>query len=420
MNTRNIIRDSVTPEKEYVMDYVHLLCEPAGEMVFPLSGGSALVQVGDPVLVGQQLSEGENALSVVHCSCSGTVKAIERRSDGSKETVCVVVDNDRRFLPAEGVGRREDWMELSRSDILKKIRSAGAVGTKPKRFPTAVRLSQLDPDEVSRIIVDGSEWEPYISSDDDTLRTFSFGVVTGLRILMRLFPGAEGVILIGESRESTVNYILDAVRDAAGICVATTPDGCPMGDEKMIGRMLSGDEYSVCVTVTPTESNAVYNAVCRSEPFVRRVVTVAGTAVKNPGNYLVRTGTSCAELLKAAGGIRPGTDVGKAVLGGALTGISLSGLDVPIQKNTGALLLFADEPEERETGCIRCGKCAKICPAGLKPMLLLKAVEKGEFTRFKEKLRGSECVECGACTWICPAKRPLSQKIGYALTLAGR
>ena len=193
-----------------------------------------------------------------------------------------------------------------------------------------------------------------------------------------------------------------------------------MGDERMITRMLSGDENSVSVTLTPAEANAVCDAVCRSEPFIRRVVTVAGTAVKNPGNYLVRIGTSCVELLKAAGGVRPETDVGKAVLGGALTGISLTALDVPVQKNTGALLLFDTQTEEKETGCIRCGKCAKICPAGLKPMLLMKAAEKGEFSRFKEKLHGSDCVECGACTWICPAKQPLSQKIGYALTLSGR
>ena len=419
MNIKKNNRDSVTPEKEYVMDYVHQLCEPAGEMVFPLNGGTPLAAAGDTVLVGQKLSEGENALSTVHSSCSGTVKAVERRSDGSKETVCVVVENDRKFLPAESIACPSDWMELGRFEILEKIRMGGAVGTLPKRFPTAAGLSLQDPEDVSRIVVDGSEWEPYISSDDDVLRTFSFGVVTGLRILMRLFPGAEGVILIGENRESAVNYILDAVRDAAGICVVTAPEGRPLGDEKMIGRMLSGDESSVCVTVTPSEANAVYDAVCRSAPFIKRVVTVAGSAVRNPGNYLVRIGTSCQELLNAAGGVRPGTEVRKAVLGGALTGVSLSSLDVPVQKNTGALLLFAEEEQERETECIRCGKCAKVCPAGLMPMLLMKAAEKGEFSRFAQKLRGGECIECGACTWICPAKRPLSRKIGYSKTLSG-
>ena len=362
MKNLRLIRETVTPEKEYVMDYVHLICEAAGEMVFPLNGAAPLVAPGDEVLVGQSLAEG------VCCSCSGTVKALERRSDGSKEVLCAVVDNDRKFRTAEGIGAKCDWQELSRSDILERIRLAGAVGTDPKRFPTAAKLASLDPEDVSRVIVDGSEWEPYISSD-------------------------------------------------GGISVAVTRAGMPLGSEKLIGRLLSGGDDAVCVTVTPAEANAVYEAAALSTPFYRRVVTVAGTAVKNPGNFMVRVGTSCEELLKAAGGVRPGVSVGKAVLGGALSGTSVSSLDVPVQKNTGALLLFAEETETSESECIRCGRCAKICPAGLMPMLLLKAAEKGDLKEFS-KLRGGECADCGACSWVCPSKRPLADRISYTRRLS--
>ena len=419
MKNPTVIRDSVTPEKEYVMDYVHQICEPAGEMVFPLNGGTPLVGAGDAVLVGQKLSEGENALSTIHSACSGTVRSLERRSDGRKDTLSIVVDNDRKFLPASVTGPENGWMELGRSDILEKIRSGGALGTLPKRFPTAARIASLDPEDVPGIVVDGSEWEPWISSDDDILRTRSFGVVTGLRILMRLFPGAEGVILVGDDRQSTVSYLLDAIREAAGICIVTVPAGKPVGNEETISRMLFGDGDSPGIIVTPAEANAVCDAVCSSDPFIRRVVTVAGDAVRNPGNYLVRIGTSCSELLKAAGGVRPGVIVEKAVLGGALTGIGLPTLDVPVQKHTGALLLFAGDRDKRVSGCIRCGRCADICPVGLMPMLLLRSAERGEFSRF-DRLRGHECIECGACTWICPSKQPLSEKIGYAMNLSGK
>ena len=56
-----------------------------GEMVFPLSQhigkpAKAIVRKNDPVLVGQKLAEADGFVSAcVISSCSGTVKAVEKR-----------------------------------------------------------------------------------------------------------------------------------------------------------------------------------------------------------------------------------------------------------------------------------------------------------------------------------------------------
>ncbi|MBR6115775.1 MAG: RnfABCDGE type electron transport complex subunit C [Oscillospiraceae bacterium] len=428
MKNSIFVREALPPEKEYVLDYVHTLYEPAGDMIFPLSQRSGvtcrpLVAVGDPVLAGQQLSEcAENPALGAWSSCSGTVKAIERRPTRTGEAECIVVENDRKFRTAEGVGVRTDWMELGRAEILRRIREAGAAGSAAARYPTSARLDSLAPGTVSRVVIDGSEWEPLISSDDDILRTFAHGVVTGLRILLRLFPGAEGAILIGEDKQRALDTVWDAAEDAAGIQVVAVSAGRPLGGEAMIDRLLAWNnnsytsERACCLVETPAGANAICEAVCSGTPFFRRVVTVAGSAVARPGNYLVRVGTSCAELLAAAGGTRPGAEIKKAVMGGPITGLSLSTLDVPVQKDTGALLLLAEDGEEsaREamTECIRCGRCARACPAGLMPMLMLKAAEKCDQKEYA-RLHGAECISCGVCTWTCPAKQPLSQLFAY-------
>ena len=407
--------------KEYVGDYVHNLCEPAGELVFPLpAGAKARAAAGDPVLVGQSLAEG----ACVLCSCSGTVKAVERRPSLRGERMCVVVENDRRFTAAERIGVETDWQELSRSEILRRVAAAGVTGIDGKRFPTAGELATLTADEVSRVVLDGTEWEPWSSAESDTMRTKSFGVVQGLRILLRVFPGAEGIVLIGEEDGRAAEKLTEAIGPAGGVRLVPVGADAAPGDENVIAARFSDRaERGRCLVMSPTGANAVYEAVVPGRPAVRRIVTVAGDAVRHPGNFLVRTGTSCAELLKAAGGLRSGAGIRKAVLGGAMTGTAIPSLDIPVEMDCGALLLFerdeAAEAAEAGTECIRCGRCARACPAGLMPMLMAKAAESCDLKRYEKNLYGLECTLCGQCAAACPAGRPLTALFRYAGGLLG-
>lgn len=407
--------------KEYVGDYVHNLYEPAGELVFPLPEKAApLAAAGDPVLAGQPLAQGAEVL----CACSGTVKAVERRGARGGQRICVIVENDRKFKNVDGAGCSADWQELSRSEILRRIAEAGVPGIDKRRFPTAGKLPVLKAEEVSRIVLDGSEWEPWCSAESDTMRTRSYGVIQGMRILLRLFPGAQGVILIGEEDAASARALEYAAGPAGGISlVRISPQAAP-GDETIIAERLSdGAEEGKCLVMTPTGANAVYEAVALGQPAIRRIVTVAGDAVRNPGNFLVRAGTSCAELLKAAGGLKSGREIRRAVLGGSMTGTAITSLDVPLEMDCAALLLFdSDEAEERAktaTECIRCGRCARACPAGLMPMLMAKAAESCDLKRYEKDLFGLECTLCGQCQTACPAGRPLTDLFRYAGGLLG-
>ena len=408
--------------KEYLQDYVHGVFEPGGELVFALpKGAKATVAEGDTVLAGQRLSEGGVP---VHSSCSGTVKAVEVRPAARGDALCVVIDNDRRFRTAEGVGVKADWQEMSRAEILRRIDQAGALGVDEKRFPSALRLTSLGPDDVSRVVVDGTDAEPIVSSDTDVMRTRGYGVAQGIRIALRLFPGAEGLVLIREDNTKTIARMDEALAGTGGINVLPVDaESCP-GDETAVAALFSGgEEKKRCLVMSPSAAYAVYEAVCLGIPAFRRIVTVAGTAVKNPGNYLIRFGTSCAELVNAAGGLKAGAAVKKAVLGGSLTGTAISSLDVPFPGDCGALLLFAEDEikaaEAHATECIRCGRCARACPVGLMPMLMAKAAEKCDLKRYEKELYGLECTMCGQCVLACPAKRPLTDLFRYAGGLLG-
>ena len=146
---------------------------------------------------------------------------------------------------------------------------------------------------------------------------------------------------------------------------------------------------------------------------MERYFTVSGDAVANPRTMVVKIGTNSAELIEAAGGIKPGCTVKKVLSGGPMMGIAMSSLDVPVCKNNNALTVLAEDEVElaqaQATSCIRCGRCTRVCPIHLIPQLMADAAERKDYESYEKKYYGLDCIACGSCSYICPAKRPLMQ-----------
>ena len=133
-----------------------------------------------------------------------------------------------------------------------------------------------------------------------------------------------------------------------------------------------------------------------------------------PQNYKVRFGMSHAELLVEAGGlVEEGAE--KIISGGPMMGMAMFDLNVPITKTSSSILAMTkDEVAANEpTNCIRCGRCASVCPSHLVPQKMAEAADRQDLDLF-QKLNGMECYECGTCTYVCPAKRRLTQSFKQA------
>jgi len=144
-------------------------------------------------------------------------------------------------------------------------------------------------------------------------------------------------------------------------------------------------------------------------PLVERVVTVSGSAVENPGNFLVPIGTPFSYLLEHCGIIGQPK---KLISGGPLMGVAQITAEVPVVKGTSGILLFdaPDVPAGNARPCVRCGKCVDVCPVYLLPLYLMDYTQKGMLQR-AEEYHILDCIECGCCSYICPSRRPLVQAI---------
>ena len=410
---RNTFRGGVHPEehKELSREARLRLFDPKGEMVFPLQQhigkpAKAVVQKGDAVLVGQKIAEADGFVSAnIYSSCSGTVKTIEkRRVLGGGMGECIVIDNDGQFTPAADYSVRDSEANLSENEIIQRVQDAGIVGLGGAGFPTHVKLKPKDPAAIEYVIANGAECEPYLTCNDQLMRTHAPAIVEGLELVLRLFPNAEGPKI--RVQEMITKY--------------------PQGGERSLIQAVTGVDFPIsklpadvgCIVQNVGTLYAIQRAVLYHEPLFSQCFTVTGEAVKEPSNFFVRVGTSYAELLQACGGVKEGKEAVKALAGGPMMGVAMGSLDVPIQKQNNGLKLLAEDPvaqaEKLMTACLHCGRCTTVCPVGLMPQLMADAAIAGDLERYEKKLYGLECIQCGSCTVACPAKRPLMQTFKQA------
>ncbi|GLC78762.1 electron transport complex subunit RsxC [Lacrimispora brassicae] len=397
--------------------------QPKGEMVFPLSqhiGAPAkpLVAAGDQVLVGQKIGEPGGFISAcVISSVSGTVKTIEPRLvSGGSLVLSVIIENDGKYQTVEGFGKERDPKTLSKEEIRNLVKEAGVVGLGGAGFPSHVKLTPKDESKIDTVIVNGAECEPYLTSDYRMLLEEPESIIKGLNIILQLFDNAKGVIAIESNKPEAIKLMTELVKDEPRITVCPLQTKYPQGGERTLIYAVTGRKINS--TMLPADAGcmvdnvdtviSIYNAVAKSIPLIRRIITVTGDAITNPQNYNVRIGTSYTELLEASGGFR--TEPAKVISGGPMMGQALFNFNIPVTKTSSALTcLTKDEvAENAPSACIRCGRCVKVCPGNIVPQMIMEAAERSDMERFI-KLNGMECCECGCCAYICPARRPLTQ-----------
>ncbi len=393
------------------------LLEPnPAEVVIPLHQHvgvpcKPLVSVGDRVLMGQKIGDGEGQCVPVHASVSGTVVAIEaRRHPNGQLTDAIVIENDFQdtVMPHEGCDVPADKLDIDK--VLHTVREAGIVGMGGAAFPGNIKaLSAMD--NVDTIIANACECEPYITSDDTLMRKSPKEVFEGMMILHRVLSPDRMVLAVEDNKAVAIEGLRALQKDYPAIELAVLPTRYPQGSEKQLIQAVTGREVppaglpvSVgCVVFNVSTFAAIYQAVRCGMPLVRRIVTVTGEGISKPQNMSVRIGTPFAELIKAAGGLKENTV--RVINGGPMMGVAQGELSVPVVKATNSVLCLTDgQAAERidKSVCIRCGKCLGVCPMHLQPLYMYRYAM-AENTKQLVRLNIFDCMECGCCAFTCPA-----------------
>ena len=400
------IRVSRLPKKVVIplMQHTGVVCKP-------------LINVGDHVKVGQKIGDVDAFISApLHASISGKVTEIkEMPHPVGTNFLSIIIESDGKIEWHESV-KPNNVESLSKEDIIKIIREAGIVGLGGAAFPTHVKLTPKKEKKIDTVILNGSECEPFLTSDHRLMIEETEKIIKGLKLIMKAVDAEKAFIGVEDNKKNAIALLKDNIKDSIEVVELKTK--YPQGAEKMLIYSITkrkvppkGLPLDIGVIVNNVgTAKAVYDAVYDGKPLVERVVTVTG-AVNSPENLLVKNGTIFRDIINECGGYK--TNVKKLIMGGPLMGIALSSDNVPVVKaTTGILVLDKIETEEEKT-CIRCSKCVDVCPMFLVPTTIAKYTDKN-MIKEADSYNALDCFECGCCAYVCPSKIPLVQKIKYA------
>ncbi len=379
------------------------------------AGGEILVKAGDRVKAGQVLTIPGGKRNVpLHASTSGTIIAINQQilphpSGFTGRCITIKPDGlDEAVDPAP----ISDWQDKSPQELLERIRFFGIEGLGGAQFQTAAKLSSAIADgrSCNIFIVNGAECEPVATCDDRLMQEKAADILQGVDIIKHILKPKAVIIAIEDNKPAAIKAMQQAAADRA--IVRVIPTLYPSGAARNLIKIVTGIEIpykahtSDCGIVVDNVETvyAVKQAIIDGIPLIKRVITVAGSSLKRQGNALVRLGTSVRFVLNHYH-LNPERRQ-RIILGGPLMGFTLPSIDVPITKS--ATCVFAPTaaevpPEPEAMNCIRCGRCARVCPSRLVPYQMYAYSKAGDH-QHAAACGIADCTECGCCAFVCPSR----------------
>lgn len=371
------------------------------------------VKAGDLVKAGQLIGLSNSYVSAnIHSSISGKVLGFEVRENSQGRRVRhIVIENDNKYEECA----LDVLSNPTREQIIYRCKEAGIVGMGGATFPTHIKLETKS--KIKALIINGSECEPYITTDHRLMLEKPLEILKGINYVKKALDTEQVFFGIESNKKDAIDHIISNLREGEddAIKIFALKTKYPQGGEKQLiyaltkeivpnGGLPSDIGY---IVLNVSTCLALYEAIELGKTCYTRYLTVSGKGINRTANLFARIGIPFSEIVEYLGGIN---DPIKIISGGPMMGTSMHSLDSVVSKGSSAVLLLTQKEirEVEPSQCISCGRCARVCPINLMPMLIDDFILKGKI-KDAEDYFAMSCIECGCCAYVCPAKRPLVQ-----------
>lgn len=389
-----------------------------------------LVHKGDAVQEGQIIAEpaeeNEKLQAKIHSPVPGIIEdTILCTCPDGKKNSAVQIRMKGAFKYLGKTEKISDWKQFLAASIIQNIADQGVVNTflASKTVSFASQLSKAASSVKKHLlIVRLFDEDPARITDTVLSRIFKNDIYTGALITARAFH-ASGIVFINDEGELTDDFNMqERDKDAIPIrCISVNSENYPVGLKKEIQenikKNLKEKPFSEVSSEDIFTDSSTMLDVCRvikyGIPVISKYVHVNGNCLPASGLMNVRIGTTLRFLAEQCGGfIAPPAAI---IINGIISGRAVESLDTPITKyvKSVSFLPSGEVPDQRQSSCIRCGNCRKVCPCHLTPDVLYRHAAGGKSADKDYIISARLCSECGLCNSVCPARLPISQTVSF-------
>ncbi len=407
--------------------------------------GDLLVTPGDRVYKNQALTKvlPDNDYSVaLHSPIDGLVTRIDYfptlQSLGDLNKITKVLGIEIESDSSIDTLEKNHNPDLSSDEqFTSMLANYGIIGLGGAGFPTHKKLQTPN---IETIIINAMECESPINVDNSLIAEYSNNIIDGLNILNKLVNPKKIIIAIKQDYTESIELLKNSLQNyqknniSNNIFINVLDGGYPNGYSKTLIKMITKQELSakkhssehgiICLNIATVFS--IEQAINHQQPVINRIVTINGTLVNKPGNYLVPIGTPLGLILQAFNidkwqqnlSIRIGGDYMGYILYNAQNTIHMANVDfldsISIEKTTQAISINHINQQSKTkaySACIKCGFCEQVCPMNLLPQQLFwygQKITQDNNHDILDKYYISSCIECSLCDSVCPSNIPLT------------
>ncbi len=366
------------------------------------------VEIGKYVCIGDVIGTNNLADMPLKSSVSGTVVGFsDKYISNGKLVKCIVIENDFKEKYANKLGKKKDITKYSKDEFIYMLKNSGITGLGGSDFPTHIKYDTKK--DIKYLIVNGAECEIYTSCDAALMYNYTEEILESIDAIMEIMGIEKTYIAISEKNQKVIKKFLKYINTYPNIKIYGLMDAYPTGYERYLVNEITGLNYDKLPIEVGTIVNnvstiyAIYEMLKYNKPLTERIVTISGPGIKKQANYKVKIGTNFSEIiLKTEGYAKLKNPI--LVAGGAMMGTSIPSDELIITKDLNTILVL-EGTETKELPCIKCGKCAEVCPVGILPYKII------EDKKIAKKLNIDKCVNCGLCSYICPSKIEVREKL---------
>ncbi|SHF11100.1 4Fe-4S binding protein [Clostridium fallax] len=400
----NFFKEYSIPKKIFILNNEHIQnIKEVKEVSVYLSQGDNLcnpvVSKGEKVSAKQIIGEPLNDLSCfVHSPINGVVKEIKDfiNSKGEKTYVLTIEATEDTFEEI-----KTEIVYSSKDEAYELIKRLGIMNYEKNLASLYSDLKSVGNND--KLFIRAYDFEPnfldIILSEEN---------IKGLKEAIKVLKTITKEITFVVAKNSNIKNKVENIAKENGVNLLTIGKSVPVGAEK---RFIKTNSKINLINLKALIS--LGNCIMSKGPSVDETISLTAFGISDNRVINVLNGTKIIDIISALN--IDESKISKVVQGGALSGEAMISLDSVIQKGYRALILLDEKlsKEKNENNCIRCGKCARVCPQKLYPNKLVVYGRKRDFENFL-KFKGEECINCGLCSYVCPSNISLSKSISTA------